>query len=70
MDGCGVHITATRSTFYHSKGYQSQWDFQRVQDSEQTSTVRDAPGLDESDREETSRDPDLQKVSMEQDAPR
>lgn len=41
-----------------------------LQDSEQTSTVRDAPGLDENDREETSRDPELQTISVEHNAPK
>jgi len=36
-----------------------------LQDSEQTSTVRDAPRLDENDREETSRDPELQNICFQ-----
>lgn len=33
-----------------------------LQDSEETSSVRDAPGVDENDREKTSRDPELQNI--------
>lgn len=33
-----------------------------LQDSEETSSVRDAPGMDENDREKTSRDPELQNI--------